>query len=92
MGMPKIELALSARDVARYAEAADRSGQSLNAWLLEAAEHRLAGERSKGITSAEGLRTFFEHCDADRAVELEPNWDEQRRLIERSRLDGLSDS
>ena len=58
--------------------------------MREAAEQRM--ERESGqrrITSADELRSFFDACDADQPLDREPDWEEQRRLIERSRAAGL---
>jgi hypothetical protein len=88
--MPRIHVILDAEDKARYATAARRAGQSLGGWLREAAEQRLDREGTRRlITSTDELRSFFDACDADQPLEREPDWDEQRRLIERSRTAGL---
>ena len=88
--MPRIHVILDDEDKARYTSAARRAGQSLGGWLREAAEQRLRQERTRQrITSARELRAFFEACDDEQTVEREPDWEQQRTLIERSRTAGL---
>jgi hypothetical protein len=88
--MPRIHVILDEEDKARYSAAARRAGRSLGGWLREAADERLQREQAhQQITSAEGLRAFFEACDRNQPLEREPDWDEQRQLIEQSRTAGL---
>lgn len=73
---------------ARYRRQAEREGKSLAAWLREAAEDRLrAATEAPRLDTADALRRFFETCDA-REPSPEPDWEEQRKLIDRSRMEG----
>jgi hypothetical protein len=85
----RIHILLSEADKARYRLQAEREGKSLGAWLREAAEERLvvSAERSS-LRTREDLERFFAACDA-REIGAEPDWEEQKRLIERSRTMGL---
>ncbi|MDZ7778421.1 MAG: hypothetical protein U5R14_00600 [Gemmatimonadota bacterium] len=85
----RIHIVLDPEDKARYRAQAEREGKSLAAWLREAAEDRLRGARDrKSLRSREALEAFFDACD-EGETEREPDWDEHRALIERSRVRGL---
>jgi hypothetical protein len=80
----RIHILLREADKARYRHQAEREGLSLGAWLREAAEEKLASARSRRFASADDLRAFFDgrdECETD----PEPDWDEHRRVIARSR-------
>lgn len=88
--MARIHVILDEADKTRYVKAARRAGQSLGGWLREAAQQRLEREGARRqINSADELRDFFAECDADQSLRREPDWEEQRRLIEGSRTGGL---
>ena len=75
-------------DKARYRSQADREGKSLAAWLREAAEEKLEGSiGARRLTARAELEAFFDDCDA-RERRSEPDWEEHRRIIERSRSQG----
>lgn len=85
----RIHILLDEADKARYRRQAEREGMSLGAWLREAAEEKLAAaEAARAIRSVEDLRAFFADCDR-REARPEPDWREHRRVIERSRSEGL---
>ena len=85
----RIHIPIDEAAKARYKRQAEREGKSLAAWLREAAEDRLrAAAETPRLDSADALRSFFEECDAREAAP-EPDWEEQRSLIERSRLEGV---
>lgn len=74
---------------ARYQGQAKREGKSLGAWMREAAQEKLeAMASSRRIDSPDELRRFFQACDV-RERGSEPDWDEHRRVIDRSRTAGL---
>lgn len=85
----RIHLVIDEADKARYRLQAEREGKSLGAWLRDAAEERLR-QASAGadLRNAAELTRFFEACDA-RESAAEPDWDEQKRLIAASRVEGL---
>ena len=85
----RIHIVLPEDDKARYAAQAAREGKSLGAWLREAAEAKLQNARPRvPLSTLEELRAFFAECNA-RETGREPDWDEYRRIIERSRTEGL---
>lgn len=87
--MARIHIVLDDADKARYQRQAERAGKSLGAWLREAAEEKLQAEASRTrITSSEDLQRFFEACD-QRETRPEPDWEEHRKVLARSRTDGL---
>jgi len=83
----RIHILVREADKARYRHQAEREGKSLGAWLREAAEEKLEAARNRRFTSAEELRSFLEARD-DAECDPEPDWDEHRRVIERSRSGG----
>lgn len=84
----RIHILVREADKARYRHQAEREGKSLGAWLREAAEEKLEAARSRRFQSAEELRAFFEESEA-REPAPEPDWEEHRRVIERSRTEGI---
>lgn len=87
--MARIHIVIDDADKARYQSQAEREGKSLGAWLREAAEEKLHGEAARSrITSPEDLRRFFAACD-QRETNPEPDWEEHRKVLARSRMDGL---
>lgn len=85
----RIHLVIDEADKARYRMQAEREGKSLGAWLRAAAEERLRqASAAPDLRRATALTRFFEACDA-REGAAEPDWDEQKRLIAASRIEGL---
>lgn len=85
----RIHILVDEAEKARYRQQADREGKSLGAWLREAAEEKLAATAHKDrIETVEDLERFFAECDA-RETGPEPDWSEHRKVIERSRRQGL---
>ena len=84
----RIHIVLDEVDKARYRSQADREGKSLAAWLREAAEEKIAGVLDRRRFSARAdVEGFFEECDT-REPRPEPDWEEHRRVAERSRSQG----
>lgn len=87
--MARIHIVLDDGDKARYQRQAEREGKSLGAWLREAAEEKLEAAAARvRMDSPDDLRRFFEACDA-RETRPEPDWEEHRKVLARSRTDGL---
>ena len=85
----RIHIVLDDAEKARYRRQAQREGKSLGAWLREAAEDRLrTAAARRDLRSRSGLEQFFAECD-QREPGTEPDWQDHRALIERSRLSGL---
>ncbi len=87
--MTRIHILLDESEKERYRRRAEKAGMSLGAWLRAAAREKLASEdRETQLETLEGLRAFFEACDA-REAEGEPDWNHHRRVIDESRRSGL---
>jgi len=87
----RIHILVREADKVRYGRQAEREGKSLGAWLREAAEEKLAAVERRRFDGPEALRAFFEACDA-REPGVEPDSEEHRKVIERSRSEGLEAS
>ncbi len=84
----KVQVILDERERDLFQRQAALDGMSLSGWLREAGRDRLERGREGGrLRSAEDLDAFFRECDARETGE-EPDWEEQRRVIERSRAGG----
>jgi hypothetical protein len=83
----RIHILLREADKARYRHQAEREGMSLGAWLREAAEEKLESTRARRFASTDELREFFARRDEQESAP-EPEWDEHRKVIERSRSAG----
>jgi hypothetical protein len=87
--MARIHVILAEDEKARYQNQAEREGKSLGAWLREAAEDRLTAAAARDrIGSVDDLHRFFQDCDAHE-THPEPDWQDQERVIQRSRSSGL---
>ena len=82
--MTRIHVPVDEAEKERFRRQAEREGNSLAAWLRDAARDKLAAAaRQPAIDTLDDLRAFFAAC-ATRETRDEPEWDDQRRLIERS--------
>lgn len=86
--MARIHLLVDEAAKARYRHQAEREGKSLGAWLREAAEEKLEAVEEGRYETRADLSRFFARCDTVDQPD-EPDWDEHRRVIERSRSEGL---
>ena len=81
----RIYIVVDRAEKERYRRLAAREGKSLSEWLRAAAQTRAAATRdAAGLNTAEGLRDFFEEIDR-RESGREPDWDEQKEVIARSK-------
>lgn len=88
----RIHIVVEEEEKERYRRSAEREGRTLSEWLREAARERLrVREQDRHLDSLDALRDFFAECDR-REREPEPDWDEQRRRIERSARSGAADA
>ncbi len=88
----RIHIILDQAEKERFRRQAEREGKSLAAWLREAAREKLAEDDQRArLDTVEALRAFFAACDR-RETEAEPDWDEQKKLIERSVRSGCGDT
>ena len=88
--MARVQLIIPDEDRDRFVDQARREGMSFSAWLRAAARDRLeAQQRAKRFKSPEDLKRFFEKCAEREGTGVEPDWEEHKRAIEESILDGL---
>jgi len=90
--MVRIQILLGEQEREEFRRLAKRHGMSLSAWLRDAGrEKAAAGESERQIRSKAALRDFFAECD-QRERGLEPDWDEHREVIDRSKRSGTGDN
>lgn len=88
----RIHIVVDAAEKERFRRQAAREGKTLSEWLREAAAEKAAAAREdRALDTVEALTSFFEECDA-RESGREPDWEEHRRVIERSITEGAADS
>lgn len=87
----RIHIVVDEAEKERFRRQAAREGRSLSAWLREAARERLSRREQPALDEVEELRAFFEACD-ERETAPEPDWEEHRRVIDRSVGSGAADS
>lgn len=87
----RIHIVVDEEEKERFRRQAAREGKSLSAWLRTAARERLSRRERPALDDVEELRTFFEACD-ERETAPEPDWEEHRRVIDRSVRSGTADT
>ena len=88
--MARVQLIIPDEDRDRFVHQARREGMTFSAWLRAAAHERLdERQRTERFKSPDDLRRFFEECDARRGPGVEPDWEEHKRTIEASMMEGL---
>ena len=87
----RIQVVVDEQEKHAFRAAARNAGMSLSAWLKECAFRALEESRTEAPQTAEELRRFFAECDA-RDEGVEPDWSEQKRIIERSTVSGTTDT
>lgn len=92
--MARVQLVIPDDDQARFRQQAQLEGLSFSAWLRAAARERLERLRPKQrFQSPEELAAFFAACDAAEGTgEPEPDWEQHREAIARSRRLGLPET
>jgi hypothetical protein len=88
----RVHVLLSNADKEQFVREAARDGVSLSAWLRDAGRQRLAQrDASPKFTTVEELDAFVETC-RQREHGDEPDWEQHRRIIERSIARGTTES
>ena len=90
--MARIQLVLPDADKDRFVHQAQCEGMSLSQWLRTAAHERLERSHNDVPWSSDELEAFFGQCDELAGPESEPDWSEHLRVLDQSRLSGISDS
>ncbi|HEX6589083.1 MAG TPA: hypothetical protein VF039_08675 [Longimicrobiales bacterium] len=86
----RIHIVVRREEKQRFRRMAERQGQTLSEWLRDAAREKLeAAEANAGLGSAQALHSFFAALDE---AGVEPDWSEQRALIERSKGRGAAET
>ncbi len=80
----RIHIVLDEAEKELFRRQAKLEGKSLAAWIREAARERLAAAQARRtFQTVEELRAFYRASDAAE-TRREPDWEEHRRVIERS--------
>ncbi|UCC71507.1 MAG: antitoxin [Gemmatimonadota bacterium] len=88
----RIHIVLDEAEKERFRRRAELEGKTLAAWIREAAREKLAaGEGGRKLETREELRAFFASCDRRETVR-EPDWEDHRRVIERSKGSASSET
>jgi hypothetical protein len=87
----RIQVVVAKHEKQVFRAAAERAGMSLSSWLKHCATHVLETSENKSPRNAEELRGFFTECD-NREQGVEPDWAEQKRIIERSSTSGITNT
>jgi Mn-dependent DtxR family transcriptional regulator len=88
----RIHIAVDAADKQRFRRLAEREGKSLSGWLRDTAREKAeAAEARVRLETEQQLRSFFEACDR-RERGREPDWEQHRRMIERSAASGAAET
>lgn len=90
MRTDRVQVLVEPEERRRFARAADRCGESLSSWIRRAALQRLERESREDATTVSELRAFFETCEARDDGTPEPDWEQQKRVIDASRGSGAS--
>jgi len=89
MSSTRVQVIVDEAERETFRRLAEERGQSLSAWLREAGRRREAEQTARpAFSDAAALETFFAACD-ERETGREPDWEDHRERIERSRLEGL---
>jgi hypothetical protein len=88
----RVQVVLDEEERETFRQVAEREGLSLSAWLREAAREKLASsERHRTIETPDELKRFFTLCRQSEKG-AEPDWEQHKAVIERSRRSGEAGS
>jgi hypothetical protein len=81
----RVQVIVSEEERERFRRLAERRGQSLSAWMREAARERAVEQPQTRFETAAQLDDFFGRQDARQAGEgREPDWEEHLAVLEGS--------
>jgi len=90
--MVRIQILLGEQEREEFRRLAKRHGMSLSAWLRDAGrEKAAAGGSEQRMDSKRALKDFFAECD-QREQGREPDWEEHREVIDRSKRSGVGEN
>jgi len=88
----RIQVVLDENERELFRQQAKKDGMSLSAWMKKAAREKSEGKgREEKIDSAEELDAFFSACDVQEKG-MEPDWNDHRKVIEKSISAGKAES
>lgn len=89
MASTRVQVILDETERESFRRLAEERGQSLSCWLREAGRQRREEQSARPpLSDPEALASFFATCDGMESGS-EPDWEEHRERIERSRVAGL---
>lgn len=89
MASKRVQVILDENERESFRRLAEERGQSLSSWLREAGRQRREEQSARPpLSDPEVLMAFFSTCDGGESGR-EPDWEEHRERIERSRVAGL---
>lgn len=80
----RVQVIVGQQERERFRRCAERQGQSLSAWIRDAARERAGEEPAERLETAAQVRDFFAECDRRETEGREPDWHEHRQVIEES--------
>lgn len=88
----RIQVVLESNEKVLFQNAARKRGMSMSAWFKECARKEIE-EHEKRVTprTKAELKDFFKTCD-EQEQGMEPDWEEQKGVIQASVISGNSDS
>ena len=92
--MARVQLVIPDDDRVRFLRQAQLEGLTFSAWLRAAARDRLERmQPTRRFRAQEDLAAFFAACDtAEGTREVEPDWEQHKQTISRSRRRGLPET
>jgi hypothetical protein len=88
----RVQVVLEEEEREKFRRMAESEGMSLSAWLREAAKEKLASsKRRRVLKTAEELERFLDMCRQSEEG-VEPDWEQHKKVIERSTRSGEGSS
>lgn len=84
----RLQVVVSPEERESFRRQAKREGLSVSAWLRRLGRAQVEEHDRPGLRTAEDLRAFF-HSIRERRTGREPDWEEHKAAIEKSRVEGL---
>ena len=91
--MARVQLVIPDNDRDQFVHQAKSEGLTLSAWLRLAAQEKLTRETgSKKFQTVEEIRAFYKVCDDSVDLEHEPDWEDHKKVISKSKSSGSSNT
>lgn len=88
----RIHIVVDRAEKERCRVLAEREGKNLSEWVRAAVRERAAGYADQpALDTPEALEAFFDECDRAHGPDAarEPDWEDHKRLIQESKIEGL---